>query len=225
MKSSVIVPAYNAEAYLAEALSSALEQLADGDEIIVVDDASTDGTAEAVRQLPDKRIRYQRLPRNTGAAGARNAGLAMAQGELIQFLDSDDLWPPGRQATILAALQAMPQASIVAGQVEHFHSPEMAADARRRYVLPATQAAMLVGSTVMRRGLLDRVGHFDASLASGEFVDLMSRSLAAGAVCARSEALFLRRRIHGNNHTLSASGSRDYLAVVRAHLERKRGQP
>jgi len=223
MKTSVIMPAYKASAYIAQALRSALDELAPGDEVIVVDDASPDDIQAIVEQVDDPRIRYRRLPRNGGAAAARNAGLAMARGDLIQFLDDDDLWVPGRQAVVLD-LMAAPSVAVVSGWVEHFLSPDMPPEARQRYVLPPPQAAVLGGSTAIRRELLERVGDFDTGLVSGEFIDLASRLMATQAGWARSDALFLRRRIHGGNHTLSTSGhSAAYLAVVRAHLQRQRG--
>lgn len=157
MKTSVIMPAYRASAYISQALRSALDELAPDDEVIVVDDASPDDIQAIVEQMGDARIRYRRLPRNGGAAAARNEGLAMAGGDLIQFLDDDDLWVPGRQAVALG-LMATPSVAIVSGWVEHFLSPEMPSQARQRYVLPPPQAAVLCGSTAIRRGLLERVG-------------------------------------------------------------------
>lgn len=89
---SVIIPTYNRRELLLRAVQSVLGQTEPDLECIIVDDASTDGTAEAVAALVDPRIRYIRMERNAGACAARNRGLELAQGEYTAFQDSDDVW-------------------------------------------------------------------------------------------------------------------------------------
>src|SRR5262245_10754564 len=89
---SCIVPVYNGEAFLGEALASIRAQRHRPIEILVVDDGSTDGTA-AVVMAADAGIRYMRQD-NAGGAAARNRGIGMARGTFVAFLDADDLWPP-----------------------------------------------------------------------------------------------------------------------------------
>lgn len=86
---SIIIPCYNAENYVAEAIQSALDQIYPNCEIIVIDDGSTDGSLEVIKSFGDK-IRWETGP-NRGGCGARNRGLELAKGEWIQFLDADDL--------------------------------------------------------------------------------------------------------------------------------------
>ena len=95
---SVLIAAYNAEAFLERAVSSALRQTSPPTEILIVDDASLDGTAEAARALAarDSRIRLLRLDDNRGPAGARNAGIEEARGDWIAVLDADDAFLPDR---------------------------------------------------------------------------------------------------------------------------------
>ena len=95
-KVSVIIPAYNAAPYLAETLASVFAQSYPDYEIIVVDDGSTDDTLAVLEQFAD-RITLIRKP-NGGPASARNAGLRQARGELLAFLDGDDLWLPDKLA-------------------------------------------------------------------------------------------------------------------------------
>jgi glycosyltransferase involved in cell wall biosynthesis len=104
---SVVIPTYNRAALLARAVASALAETEDGDEIIVVDDGSTDGTAELARGFGG-RVRYLPVPHG-GAGAARNAGLDAAAHPLIAFLDSDDEWRPGKLARQRAVLQRWPQ--------------------------------------------------------------------------------------------------------------------
>lgn len=93
---SVIIPTYNREKEIGRAIRSVLRQTYDNCEIIVVDDGSTDGTEEAVKQIGDARIRYIRSESNQGAAFARNVGIRASTCRYIAFLDSDDEWHPAK---------------------------------------------------------------------------------------------------------------------------------
>lgn len=104
---SVIIPAYNCAATVAQAIQSALDQTHQNLELLVVNDASTDGTAAVVRSLAagEGRIRLLCQPENTGVAEARNRALGEAAGDYIAFLDADDLWEPEKLARQLAYMQ------------------------------------------------------------------------------------------------------------------------
>jgi succinoglycan biosynthesis protein ExoO len=93
---SVIIPAYNTEAYIEKAIKSALEQTLNDIEVIVVDDASSDKTVEVVKSITDQRLKVIVNEKNLGAAAARNRALKAAQGEWIAVLDSDDWYAPER---------------------------------------------------------------------------------------------------------------------------------
>lgn len=95
---SVIIPTYNRKELLLRAIASAQQQTLRDVEIIIADDGSTDGTQQAVAGLGDSRLRYCRL-HHQGACAARNAGMALARGEYIAFLDSDDVWLPEKLMT------------------------------------------------------------------------------------------------------------------------------
>jgi glycosyltransferase involved in cell wall biosynthesis len=132
---SVLIAAYNAEAYVHHAIASALAQTGVDLEVIVVDDGSHDGTAASVRRraASDPRIRLVRLPTNQGPAQARNAGLAAATGDWVAVLDADDSYLPGRLAH-LVELGCRCQADIVADAFLLFNaasgvtSPALAAE-------------------------------------------------------------------------------------------------
>src|SRR5262245_41347662 len=100
---SIIIPCYNVERHLAETLESALAQSYPHTEIIVIDDGSTDGTAELIRSYAD-RLRAEFWP-NRGASAARNRGTVLARGEFIQYLDADDVLTRDAIAHRVAALQ------------------------------------------------------------------------------------------------------------------------
>ncbi|WP_190802337.1 glycosyltransferase [Leptolyngbya sp. FACHB-261] len=106
---SVIIPSYNRKHCIEPALSSVLQQTYPNYELIVVDDASSDGTADWIAQTYPE-VRLLRLSQNEGAAGARNQGMSLASGELIAFLDSDDQWLPNYLEAQIKTLQAHPEA-------------------------------------------------------------------------------------------------------------------
>ena len=91
---SVIMPTYNCGRFIAESIRSVIAQTYTNWELIIVDDCSTDDTAERVAGFDDPRISYQRNTRNMGAALTRNKALREAQGRYIAFLDADDVWAP-----------------------------------------------------------------------------------------------------------------------------------
>jgi glycosyltransferase involved in cell wall biosynthesis len=121
---SVIVPAYNVEPYLREALESVLAQTVTPHEIVVVDDGSTDGTGavadEIAREHPLVRVVRQA---NGGPAVARNTAIEMSTGEFLVFLDADDVMLPDRIEQQLGYLLAHPEVGLVVGAVELMAEP------------------------------------------------------------------------------------------------------
>lgn len=110
---SVVIPTWNRAGLVSEAIESALLQREGAVEVIVVDDASTDGTADALAGRFGSRIRLLRMPERRGPGAARNAGVRVATGELLAFLDSDDLWLPGKLDAELRMFERFPDAEAV----------------------------------------------------------------------------------------------------------------
>ena len=106
---SVIMPSYNAEAFIAESMESVIGQSVEDWELIVIDDASTDGTRDIVEgyRRRDRRIRLLTQATNHGAAHARNLGLDQARGAMIAFIDSDDVWFSDKAAKQIAAMERL----------------------------------------------------------------------------------------------------------------------
>ena len=112
----IIIPVYNRAALVREAIESALTSAPDIPvEVIVVDDASTDGTWDFLRGLDDPRVRTFRMERNGGQSAARNRGLDVARGTYIKFLDSDDVLTPGHLSAEVRALQTTDAEIVVSG--------------------------------------------------------------------------------------------------------------
>ena len=121
---SVVIPTWNRARLVHEAIQSALEQRAGEVEVIVVDDASTDSTAEVLEREFGSRIRLLRLEHRRGPGGARNAGARLAHGEFIAFLDSDDVWLPGKLEAELEVLARFPEAEVVVSDSQNFFEGE-----------------------------------------------------------------------------------------------------
>lgn len=183
---SVIIPLYNRRQEILRALASVLRQTRAADEIVVVDDGSRDGSAEAVEALGENRIRVLRQERNGGAAAARNRGIASAQGDWIALLDSDDEWYQQKLEWQLAALRAPGSAPAgVTGYVIHDYRTKEDREFRPA-AADATLGALVwgcplgVGSTLMaRRSVFAEVGMLDPDLPRLEDWEWLMRYLPA----------------------------------------------
>jgi len=216
---SVIIPCYNGERYLRETIESVLAQSHDALEIVVVDDGSTDGTADVVRAF-EGAVRYERQ-RHTGAAVARNRGVALARGDVLGFIDADDLWMPCALKRLLAPLERDPGVGMAVGQMEQFVSPELQ-EADFKFS-PAPVAARMCGTVLVRRTDFERAGNFSPVLETGEFIDWISRAEAVGVNSVAIPEVVLRRRLHHTNHGVTRrDAQQDYVRVVKAALDRRR---
>jgi glycosyltransferase involved in cell wall biosynthesis len=215
---SVVIPAYNAAAFVGEAIECVLGQTEPPTETIVVDDASTDGTLEIVAAYGS--VRCVRLFVNRGQAAALNRGIAESRGKYLAFLDADDLWRSHKLASQLAAFDADPSLDLVYGLAEERVTGVAGSPGTRNgRVLPA----YLPSALLARRAALERVGGFDESFRIGSVIDWYSRALAAGLRIALLPEVVYERRIHGRNTGLVRRDARDdYLAVVQMALSRRR---
>jgi glycosyltransferase involved in cell wall biosynthesis len=132
---SVVMPAYNAERYVGEAIESVLAQTLPSWELLVVDDCSTDRTLEVCNSYRDPRIRVFTTPENLNAAGARNLALEHAQGEFVAFLDSDDVAVPDRLERQQATLRADPELGFLGSQVRLIN--ERVVNSNHHWIYPA----------------------------------------------------------------------------------------
>jgi glycosyltransferase involved in cell wall biosynthesis len=219
---SVVIPCHNGERYVAEAIRSVLLQTCEVLEIIVVDDGSTDGSRDAVAAF-GAAVRAVHQPR-AGASAARNRGAELARGELIAFLDADDLWTERALSALCAPLGHDASLGMTVGLMEQFVSPELPDGARHGFRFsPDPVPARMCGSVLLRRSEFERVGGFATRLESGEFTDWILRAEAMGVRFVTVPELVLRRRLHLCNHGVTRRDARqDYVKVVKAALDRRR---
>ncbi len=215
---SVIIPTYNRAGYIAEAIESVLAQEYASIEIIVVDDGSTDNTRQVVAVFPEVRYVYQE---NRGQAAARNRAIAMAEGEWLAFVDSDDLWTPGRLPMQVRYLLEHPEIMMVFGGVEQFSS-----EAHRllhEKSLKMAVRGMTLGTLLIRKSDFLRVGDFCTDLRVGEFVEWFTRATDRGYRYYQFSDIFLRRRLHDRNLGLQKQeGANAFASILKASLERRR---
>ena len=220
---STVIPVRDGERHLGAAIESVLAQTRPPDEVIVIDDGSSDRSREvAQRYAPAVRCISQP---GAGPAEARNRGVSMASGDHLAFLDADDLWEPRKLELQLEALRAEPSAGLVFGQVAEFHSPELDAAAIARMRRPRERRpGQHIGAMLATREAWDVVGPLATTWRVGEFLDWCLRADEAGVRSAKLFALVLRRRlrrdsrVQANRHAMG-----DYARMIKASLDRRRG--
>jgi glycosyltransferase involved in cell wall biosynthesis len=213
---SIVIPVYNCERYLAEAIQSVLDQTCSLTEIIVVDDGSTDGSAEvAGHYIQSIKYYYQS---NAGVSGALNKGITMSSGSFLSFLDADDIWAPDKLERQMAAMDD-PRLDMVFGQVEQFYSPELNKRQGAMRVMPGYSK----GTLLIRRQSFFRVGLFGKHFHLGDFIEWYLRATELGLKSLMLPEVMMRRRIHAGNMGIRQHGQRaDYLRILKASLDRRR---
>jgi glycosyltransferase involved in cell wall biosynthesis len=221
---SCIVPAFNAERYLREALDSIFAQTHPALDVLVVDDGSTDDSPGVAKSYGD-RVRYLFQP-NAGPAAARNRGLDAARGQFVAFLDADDLWHPEQLARQLARFAARPELDYCVTHAQNFWVPELKEEEALYRDHPRSRpVAGYVTSTILAKlALFHTVGRFNPELPHADDTDWFLRADAKGAVKELLLEVLLFRRMHpGNRSRTRGSASRaDYLRLLKATLDRRR---
>jgi glycosyltransferase involved in cell wall biosynthesis len=213
---SVMIGAYDAAPYLGEAIESVLAQDYEPLELIVVDDGSTDGTADVARSFAQAKVIQQE---NAGNGAARNRAVEEASGELYAFLTA------GKLSLQKSALDADPGLDMVFGHVREFLSPELDEETRASLRPPAAEPMPWTAPNLMliRRESFQRVGPFTTAVRVGVTVDWFARAAEAGLRYSILPEVVLERRLHTQNNGLRERASRSqYLEVIRQAMERRR---
>jgi len=241
---SVVMPCYNACAYLELTLRSVLSQSVADLEIVLVDDGSTDDPEAIVRAIGDARIRYQRTPPSGGPSRPRNLGVEAARGRYVFFFDADDLMLPGKIAAQLELMEREPGLALtftnfrvvdpqgatlnddfLAGYETFGRLRGLVAGGAGRLPRDAFYLGLLranfigTSSVAVRREVLAEVGGFDVGLASGEDIDLWLR-IARNHDCGYVDVVGHAYRSHPTSvmHQFEARHPLARIEVVRRHL-------
>lgn len=204
-----LVPVWNGAAFLREALDSILAQEPPVDEIVVIDDGSTDGSGDIARSY-GPRVHVVRQE-NGGLASARNAAVRESRADVIAFLDSDDVWPRGRLAVLLQALGANPDCGIVQGRLQRM---VRSGGMDEWQLVDESWLAPNVATALIRRSAFAAVGPFDGKVAGGDDVDWLLRARDHGIREARVESITLHYRRHDANMTNDVAKDQSRLLHV-----------
>lgn len=220
---SVILPVFNGAPFLAEAIESIQAQSYQPLEIIVVDDGSTDATAEIAKAFGDS-VRYYFQP-NRGPGGARNTGLSLARADVIAFLDVDDLWPAGKLESQVRALLADPRLAYVIGLVQVHHWVGEQNGRAQFKPVGAPSSMFLLGAALFRRWVFAQVGLFDETMPGGEDTDWYFRTWQSGMHWSQIQEVALSYRLHKQSRTQGMHKSVSYfLLAMKRSVERNKGK-
>ena len=223
---SCIVPVYNGEKYLGEAIESILKQSYGPIELIIADDGSTDGTGSIAARY-SKQVRYLRQL-NAGPAAARNLGMSAAEGEFVGFLDADDLWHFEKLDRQMARFRERPELAYCIAHVQNFWIPELIEEEKqfRDHRISKALPGYATGTLLARRDCFNAVGEFNTAIKHADDTEWFLRATEQGAVMELLPDVLLYRRLHYTNLSrVKASNSRDqYLRVLKSALDRRRRQ-
>lgn len=218
---SVIIPVYNGEALLKDAVASIQCQNHLPMEIIVVDDGSTDGTERVAKSL-EGNIHYI-YQANKGAPAARNTGLKTTRGDVISFLDADDLWTERKLEVQLAHLARDPSVEIVLGYTQCVRFVETGEGDTKFEKHQDSWPALSLGAAVFRKSAFDKIGLLDEDLPYNDDVDwyLRARELRLRMVIHQNVVQYYRR--HERNMTNEQGMTSYYFCkVLKRSIDRRR---
>lgn len=219
---SVIVPVFNGERFIREAVDTILSQNYPALEVIIINDGSTDKTESIVKQLTPE-IRYL-SQENFGPGAARNRGINEAMGEYIAFLDVDDLWPKNNLHMLVEELLQNREIDVVHGyaQLAHYNDDTHEYEYRGN---PTESFPYYIGAALYRRSVFAAVGLFDRTLRYGEDTDWFTRAQELKRNIRRLEEVTLIVRRHGKNMTYNKDMVElNHLRVFKKSLDRMRAQ-
>ena len=220
---SVIIPVYNGEAYLAEAVESVRAQGYQSLEIIIVDDGSTDGTAQLCKRF-GRNVRYI-FQKNSGPPAARNTGLRLASGNVIAFLDADDLWCKNKLELQLTRLTDNPSVEVVVGQTQLLLLSDSANDKPKFEPFAKPWLALNLGSATFRQSVFDKVGLFDESLRHCDDWDWFMRIRELGVPITTHKEVTRFYRRHDRNLTHQKELGNHYtLQMLKKSIDRRKQQ-
>ena len=217
----VVMPVYNCEKFISEAIESVIKQTYKPHEIIVVDDGSDDNSSAIIKTYPNVRYFYQQ---NKGTASALNNGLRKVTGNFIAFNDADDLWEKNKLKKQIQKLNDDKTIDVIFSYHKRFYSKERhqtteseLADSQR--ILPA----YFKGSLLIRKESFLKVGLFDESIVMGDFLDWYRRAEDLGIKMEMlNEVLFYRRIHNANSSLMNKTNINDYVRIMKASIDRRR---
>jgi glycosyltransferase involved in cell wall biosynthesis len=218
---SIIIAVKNGERFLRSAIQSVRDTEYEQREIIVVDGKSGDNTRLIARSFPEVRLIEQE---GKGLSDAWNVGLGTATGELIAFLDSDDVWAANKLHMQVAFMEEHPEIQYTIGRVKFFLEPGFSAPVGfKRHLLENDHVGRIPGTLLARKNLFDSIGGFDRALVLAGDVDWFARAKDSQASMAVLDEVFLYKRVHDHNLSSNARlNSQELLEIFKKSVDRQR---
>ena len=206
---SVVIPAYNSAGYIGEAIESVLQQSVPPQEIIVVDDGSTDETETIVKNFED-RICYV-YQKRSGVAAARNKGLELSSGDFVTFIDADDVWKKNKLEIQLKLFQQNPELEMVLGFLQRVTTRN---EDDSLHVFEGDEDGIYVlqlGCTLIKKRVFENVGNFDEEMKLSEDFDWFLRTRESGIKVDVHKDVVQLYRQHEKNITKDKIAANRYL--------------
>jgi glycosyltransferase involved in cell wall biosynthesis len=216
VKVSVIIPLYNQKDFIEEALNSVINQTWSVDEIIVINDGSTDGGENVVKQY--KNVKLLNQPNSGKPIITVNNGLKIATGNIIAFLDGDDYWEKNKTEIQLQLLLKNPHIDVVFGNCIRITTKEEGKGEIDK--LPGVAR----GGGLFKRTAFNKVPYFNGDASAHCFMDWFARAKNYGINYLMHPEVVYFRRIHGDNYTINQKQAllQQYFSLLKAKLERER---
>ena len=218
-----VIPVWNGARFIEAAIASVKSQTEPVQEIVVVDDGSTDTTQEVLAGIEGIRVVRKE---HGGPAAARNLGIRVTTSTWISFLDADDLWDDRKTERQLAAIAAQPGARAAVCALQNFWEAEVEDEriALRDHAISRPTLAYSPPVLLCRRDVFEKIGYFNESTVAGDAVDWFLRARDHGIAVAVAPETLLRRRLHKNNHSRRQArvSQRAVLSAIHRSLSRKR---
>lgn len=221
---SVIIPAYNQDRFIGDAIQSVLDQTYQNFEIIVVNDASTDNTDEVVRRFKDERLKYIVQTENMRLSATRNTAMRASQGQILALLDADDIFHPEKLQAHAAFLAEHPEVGVSYNSRFnlHYSSKELAGIWRPPMRLGLMDLILgfpfAPSDMVVRRDWAFKVGLFDPAMGTAEDTDFPCRLALAGCQFAGIDRVLNYRRYHSGRPRKNLQGRLDDVARAQAAI-------
>ena len=219
---SVIIPSYNS-VYIAEAITSVLEQTYPNIETIVIDDGSTDHTLELISSFSGLKVLRNK---NRGVSTARNEGLKVCKGEFISFLDSDDVWVRDKIKRQVAFLLDNIDFDLIYGRFLNYFQEGVVLPKgidKEKFLNLKTGKLISLGTLMVRREVFHQAGYFDQSIRSGGDLDWFIKIRELGIKTFYDDRLVMRRRLHATNLSYESRVDKSNLIkIFKASIDRKR---
>lgn len=220
MKISVIIPVFNGTNHISKAIESINNQTFKPYEVIVIDDGSTDNCAEIIKSYKDVIYCYQD---NSGVASARNAGILLAKGDLISFLDHDDEYPSNKLEILHDQFLIEKNLMAAIGTVRYQFDNEQAKKGFTEIHEKEISTHVLIGAGLFKKELFDKIGFFDTKLLMADDFDWYERLYTSGVKIKKLNNCCLIYRKHNYNSTNDTSiAQRGLLLALRKSIARKK---